>query len=112
MDSKMAAYNQNFTGTGMNSTSWSVPLAGVYPLTGKLQIPTITDGGGSSSVVVTISQTPLSGSPTTIYTGPAGAAGFGTVVNCAVQDTIAVVLSSSNPDDTALNAVRSTISFG
>jgi hypothetical protein len=108
----MANFSQNFTSVGLNTTTFSVPLAGVYLYQGKISLPTITDGGGSSSVVAAITQTPLSGSPTTVYTGPVGAEGFAITLNCAVQDSIALTLSSSNPDDAGLNNVKSVLSFG
>jgi hypothetical protein len=109
----MANFNQNITSVGLTTTTFVVPLAGVYTLRGKTTLPTIVDGGGSSSVVATISQTPLSGSPTVIYTGPVGAEGFGPItVNCAASDTMSIAMSSSNPNDAGLNAVKSVIAFG
>jgi hypothetical protein len=108
----MAAFNQNFTSTGLSTLTFSVPLAGIYPLKGKISLPTIVDGGGASSVVTTITQTPLSGSPTTVYTGPAGAEGFYCTLSCAVQDSIAVTFSSSAAADQPINVIKAVISFG
>jgi hypothetical protein len=112
MDYKMANFNQNFTSAGLSTLSFSVPLAGIYPMSGKILLPSIVDGGGASACVTTVSQTPLSGSPSVIYTGPAGAEGFALVVNCAAQDTMTVVFSSAAAPDQGLNVIKASISFG
>ena len=101
------AFNQNFTSTGLNTTTFSVPTAGVYPMSGKIQLPTVIGGGGASAVVATITQ-----NSSTIYTGPAGAEGFGLTVNCAAGDVIAVALTSAADPDQGLNAVKAVIAFG
>jgi hypothetical protein len=90
---------------GLNTFSFIVPNAGPYVLSGKLSIPTVTNGGGSSSVVVTVQQ-----NSSTKYTGTAGADGFKTVLSCAAGDSLAIIMSSSNPDDEGLNAIKANIS--
>lgn len=97
-------FNQNAAIGGLNTYSVIVPNAGPYAIKGKLTLPTIVGGGGASSCVVTVNQ---NGSP--VYTGVAGAEGYFTTLNCAVGDTIAVVLSSAAAVDQALNAVKATV---
>jgi hypothetical protein len=101
------SWNQNFTATGLSTLSTYAPAAGPAFVKGKVQVPTLVNGGGASSVVVTVNQ---NGSP--IYTGVAGAEGFYTVMSCALNDVIAVVFSSSAAADQGLNVIKSEISIG
>lgn len=98
------AFNQNFVFNGIGTQSLIVVDAGLYSVEGKSDIPTLVNGGGASSLVVTVNQ---NGSPK--YTGSAGANGFKTNLLCAANDTIAVVYSSSAAADTAYNAIKSTV---
>jgi hypothetical protein len=80
---------------------------------GTLSLPTIGEGTPTDSqVVVTITQTPSGGGPTTIYTGMAGAEGFGVLANCAALDVIAITMSSSALVDQGINVIKTTISIG
>jgi len=107
------AYNVNLTTNGLSTTAIGIPAAGPTPLSGKLELPTIDEGASANSqVVVTVTQTPANGSPTTIYTGPAGARGFYLVAQCAALDTLTVTLSSSAAVDQGLNVIKTTISVG
>ena len=104
----MSTYSQNFTSVGLNTLSFSVPVAGIYTLKGQLTVPTLTDGGGASSVVVTVHQ-----NSTLLYTGAAGATGFAVYgMSCAAGDTITVTTASSASPDAPLNAVRADIQIG
>lgn len=103
----MPQYAQNLAFNGLGTLSVTVPSAGDYFCEGHITIPTITNGGGQSSLLVVVNQ---NGSP--VYTGQAGAEGFRTVVSCAANDVIAIVFSSSNPNDLVLNAIKSVISIG
>lgn len=106
-------FSMNLTVGGLITQLIGVPIAGMYCLSGKLTLPTITEGSSANSqCVVTITQTPHLGSPTTIYTGLAGAEGFGLTVNAAALDIISVTMSSSASVDTAPNAIKTTISIG
>jgi hypothetical protein len=96
-------YSQNVTFNGLGTFSFNIPAAGAYFLDGKISIPTIVNGGGPSSLVVTINQ---NGSP--VYVGLAGAEGFYAILSCAANDLIAVVFSSAAPADQALNVIKST----
>lgn len=107
------AFNVNMTVAGLTSVSIGVPAAGPTPISGKLSLPTIPDGDpATSAVVVTITQTPNGGSPTTIYTGVAGARGFSLIANCAALDTIAIAMTSAAAVDQQLNTIKTTISVG
>lgn len=110
----MGNFNQQLVSTGLSTVSFTVPLAGVYTLQGTLTGPEISGGAtANTGVVVTVSQTPTGGSPTTMYTGPAGASGYKVVLNCAALDSISIVFSSSaSIDSSALNLIKSVISFG
>ena len=99
-----APFNQNYTLSGLVTLSVGVPNAGPYVVKGKISLPTVTDGGGASSVVAVVN---LNGSP--VYTGTAGAEGFRANLLCAAGDTVAVVLSSAAAPDNVLNAVKSTV---
>lgn len=101
------------TVTGLITTSVGVPTAGAVPLRGKLTLPNIQEGQpADSQVVVTITQTPNGGSPTTIYTGMPGAQGFYIIAQCAALDTLAISLSSAALVDQGPNVVKATISVG
>jgi hypothetical protein len=100
-------FNQNIESTGLTTISTTVPYAGTYFVKGKLTIPTIVDGAGASSLIVTITQ-----NGTTVYTGLSGAEGFYKNLLCAAFDVIAITLSSVAPVDAALNAVKAVYSIG
>lgn len=107
------AFNMNSTVTGLTTISIGIPAAAETPISGKISLPTITTGAsGPSQCVVTITQTPNGGSPTTIYTGQAGAEGFALIANCAALDTIAITTSSAAAVDQQLNVIKTTISVG
>lgn len=103
----MANFNQNVSFAGLGTFSTTLQDAGPYFVEGKMSIPTLTNGGGISALVVTVNQ---NGSP--IYTGTAGAEGFYKSFNAAALDVIAVVFSSANAVDAGLNVVKATISIG
>lgn len=102
----MANYNQNLVFTGLGTLTTSVPSAGPYKMEGKISLPTLVGGSGVSACVCTINQ---NGSP--IYTGTAGAEGFGIEPTCAANDTFTFVLSSAAAPDQVLNAIKMTVSI-
>ncbi len=108
------AFVTSTTVSGLISYSIGIPAAGPYPVQGKLTLPQLTEGStGNSQCVVTITQTPSGGSPTTIYTGSAGAEGFGPfIANCAAGDTLTFTMSSSAAVDQTTNSIKTTISVG
>lgn len=103
----MANYSQNYVFSGLGSLSFNVPTTSAYFFDGKISLPTIVGGAGVSAVVVTINQ---NGAP--VYVGTAGAEGFRADFACTANDLIAIVLSSANANDNALNAVKMTVAIG
>lgn len=99
-------FSQNLVFNGLGTLSVTIPAAGLIFFKGKISLPTIVDGGGASSLVVTINQ---NGSP--VYTGAAGASGFETSFVCAASDVIAFVFSSAAAADQGLNVIKSTVSI-
>jgi hypothetical protein len=102
-----SGFNQNIESTGLNTISTTVPYAGPYFVKGQFTLPTLVDGAGASSLVVTVNQ---NGSP--VYSGLAGAEGFYKNLLCAAYDVIAIVLSSAASVDAVNNAVKAVYSIG
>src|ERR1700722_13749942 len=102
--STQGGFSQTVQFTGLVDTAIGVPDAGIYNVDVKCQIPTLTNGGGVSALVITIKK-----NSTTEYTGTAGAPGGWVQVTCAAGDTLHVVTSSSNAADEGLNAIQGTI---
>jgi hypothetical protein len=68
----------------------------------------LQQGGGASTVVVTVSQ-----NSTLLYTGAPGATGFAVYgIECAVADVITVTTASTSLPDEAANAVKMDVQFG
>lgn len=101
-----APFNQSLTLAGLSSYSFTALAAGPYVLDWKSYLPTITNGGGASSVVAIVNQ---NASP--VYTGVAGAEGGKAEISCAVNDVIQIIFSSANANDQGLNAVKSNIAI-
>ena len=101
-------FTSNATYTGLGTFSIGVPNADQYQISGTLRLPGIPKGDATaSSVVVVVKQ-----NSTTLYTGTAGAAGFGNIIaNCAAGDTISVITSSAATVDQPINAVQTTVSI-
>ena len=107
------AYNLNTTLAGLNSMTYESPVAGVLPISGKLTLPTLQEGAtADSQVVVTITQTPNGGSPTTIYTTNPGAMGFNLAPIAAALDVFTITVSSSAAVDSNNNRIKMTVSIG
>jgi hypothetical protein len=98
--------NQNLVWNGLGTLSVTIPIAGNQSFAGQIQLPTIVQGNGASSLVVTVKQ-----NGTAIYTGTAGASGFKVDTYCAVGDVIAIIFSSSAAIDQGLNVIKSEISI-
>lgn len=98
---------QNLAFAGLGTFTTVIPVAGPYFLKGKISLPTISQGAGPSSCLVTINQ---NGSP--IYTGIAGAEGFYKDFLAAANDTMTVVLTSAAAADQPVNAIKTAISLG
>jgi hypothetical protein len=107
----VANFYQNLTSVGLQTLTFTVPVAGTGPyfLMGKLTLPQGYDDSatGNSACVVTIAQ-----NSTTIYTGLAGAEGFRVVFSGTLGDTLTVTTSSAAAVDLPLNAVKMTLQFG
>lgn len=102
-----ARFQRNLVFSGLGTAcSIRVPEAGRYSVDGKISLSSIAQGStGNSAVVAVINK---NGSP--VYTGSAGSRGLYSPVDCAANDVITVVLSSSATVDVQLNAVKSNIS--
>ncbi len=101
----MSNFNKSFTAQGLGTIhTETVPDTSIYAVTGKITLPTITQGSSAQSAVVTVVN--VNGSP--VYTGEASAEGFETQASCTAGDIITIVLSSSVAEDNALNAVKTT----
>ena len=103
------AFNQNFALSGLTSIDTAVPTAGPYFVKGKIQLPTVTAGGGQSSCVVTVTNRT---GPVTLYTGTAGADGFYLDTLCAAGDVIRIALTSAAAADAPLNVIKCEASIG
>lgn len=104
-----AQFNQTVNLSGLTSYSVSVPNAAPYTFDWKISLPTVVDGGGQSSVVMTITNTTQS---TTIFTGIAGAQGGSCVYgSAAAGDVIQFALTSAASPDQGLNTVKATIAI-
>jgi hypothetical protein len=97
-------YSQNFVFNGLGTLTATMPFASLYLVKGKSTIPTLTDGGGLSGLLIVVNK---NGSP--VYTGQVGAEGFRCTVDCAALDVLTVVFSSSAAADQPLNVIKSTV---
>lgn len=100
-------FYQNLVLNGLSSVSTAVPAAGPYKVDGKISLPSLVAGSSANSSVVAV----VNKNGSAIYTGVAGAEGFGVEANCAAGDVLQVVLSSSAAVDSGLNVVKSTIAI-
>ena len=99
---------QNLVFTGLGTLTLAIDTTGTYFIEGHTSVPTITDGSGATSAVVTtVNQ---NGSPK--YVGLAGAEGFRTQLLCTAGDTLTVVFTSAAAVDQPLNVIKSNISLG
>jgi len=103
----MNNFSQNVSFVGLGTYTFVAPFAASFFFEGKMTIPTLTNGGGVSSLLVVVN---LNGSP--VYTGIAGAEGFRTDIACALADVVTIVLSSADTPDQGLNVIKSTFSIG
>lgn len=115
-------FERSQSSEGLRTLTVNIPSAGLYNFQGSLALPKNPGsavqgpGGGAatgvgappqiaSQVVVTINQ---NGSP--IFTSPAGCSGFCLIaVNCAANDVMTFVTSSSLDQDKQPNAVKMTL---
>lgn len=119
----MAQFNLNQTVVGLRTVTINIPSTDLYNFQGTLQLrstmanPTPGPGAGAgtgtnasptqdvpSQVLVTINK---NGSP--VYTGQAGAKGFSVGIQCAANDVITIVTSSSLASDAGLAATKLTL---
>ena len=101
-----APFNQNAELSGLTSYAVSIPNAGPVAADWKISLPTVTGGGGQSSVVMTV----VNGTgPVTIYTGVAGATGGSFNTLCAAGDVLTFTLSSAAAADTPLTVIKCNI---
>ena len=105
----MALGEKTQSTVGLGTISFISQEIGPKTLDGKFTFPELDKGSSlNSQVVVTVN---INGGPT-LYTGLATAQGFRSGgYSTAIGDVFNVILTSAQPDDNGLNAVRSTISF-
>lgn len=99
-------FSQNTEFSGLGTVTFVPAADGNYKMEGKISLPSPSQGGGESSVIVTINK---NGSP--VLVGPAAAKGFKSVQALLTSDTITIVLSSGAAADQPKNAVKSSISI-
>ena len=95
--------------TGCSTYSFSCPVAGVYVIDWKLQLPNLSQGGGTSGVIVQI----INGTgPVTLLTTTAGFDGGKLELLAAADDVISFSLSSQTAADLLTrNTVKATIAI-
>lgn len=99
-------FSQNTDFSGLGTVTFVPAADGNYEIEGKISLPTPSQGGGESAVVVTINK---NASP--IYTGTAAAKGFRVSQLFLTTDTVTIVLTSSATADQPKNAVKTSISI-
>lgn len=103
----MANRRRSLSFSGLGTVTFVTPTTGQYSFHGSISLPNIVAGDtANSAVVVTINQ---NASP--VYTGVAGARGFGVSFQCTAADSITIVLTSAALVDQNLNVIKSVISI-
>jgi len=102
----MSTFNLNQSFAGLGTLNFVAPFASVFSFDGKISLPTIVNGGGASSCLMTVNK---NSSP--VYTGIAGAEGFKVDINCASGDSIDMVLSSGAAVDQGINAIKMVVAI-
>jgi hypothetical protein len=98
-------FTQNTVFNGLGIITFIAPFAGDYTFSGKITLPTATNSGTQSQLVVTINKNGAS-----VYTGLPAAEGYKLVQNLLTTDTITIVFSSSAPVDQGLNVIKTSLS--
>lgn len=95
--------------TGCSTYSFSCPTTGPYVIDWKLQLPNLSQGGGTSGVIVQI----INGTgPVTLLTTTAGKDGGKLDLSAVAGDVISFSLSSETAADLlTLNTVKATIAI-
>ena len=95
--------------TGSSSYTFSAPAAGLYSIDYKLQIPSISQGAGTSGLLVTVYNTTTS---STILSQSGGVSGGKIRFLAAAADAIQFDLSSTDADDLLTkNTVKATLAI-
>lgn len=90
---------------------FTAPASGVYFINGQLTLPHLytTGGSGNSAVIAQVSKN----GTTVLYTGVAGANGFGIpAVALVSNDSISVSVTSNATIDQGLNVIKGDVFFG
>ena len=90
---------------------FTAPASGIYFINGRLTLPHLsnTNGLGNSQVIAQVSKNGV----TAIYTGVAGANGFGLpAVTLVSNDSISVSVTSNAAIDQGLNVIKGDVFFG
>jgi len=94
---------------GAMSYSFSCPNAGIYMIDWKISLPSLSQGGGQSGLIVTITNQT---GPVTLYSSLPGASGGKMELLAALNDVIKFEMSSVTAGDLAsLNTVKATIAI-
>lgn len=97
--------NQPFVTCGLDTLNATAAAAGLYNV--AVQLTEVPPSG--LSVVVNQNGSPVFTAP--VLTPTQVAQQFKVGLNCALNDTVSVVISSSSAIDQQLNTVKSTVSF-
>lgn len=96
----------NTTITGLQTFSMGCPDTSVYTVQVSNTTPSIITNGTTPSALVTT----IKHGSSTVYTSNPGDLGAFVEISAASGDTISVITSSTSTVDSAINAVKSTIS--
>lgn len=100
-------FNQNVAIAGLNTYTVALPNVAPYIFKWKSQIPTITNGGGASALIMTVTDTTAS---VTVYTGQAGSEGGSCVYNVPTAGNVLnFALSSANAADAGVNVCKTEL---
>lgn len=95
--------------SGSQTHTFVAPNAGLYSMDWKLQLPNISQGGGTSGAILQVINAT---GPVTVFTSTAGQDGGKIDFLCAAGDSISINLSSVTAADlVSLNAVKATLAI-
>lgn len=105
-------FNGHQSLNGLNATRlFTAPASAIYFINGTLSIPQPSQNGGTgaSQAVVTVSKN----GTTVIYSGVAGANGFGIpVVSLVSNDSVSMSITSNASIDQGINVIQGDVFFG
>lgn len=94
---------------GSQTYTFVAPNAGLYSVDWKLQLPNLSQGGGTSGCILQIINAT---GPVTIFTSTAGQDGGHVDFLCAAGDSVSINLSSVTAADLlSLNTLKATLAI-